>query len=141
MKLDPSDLDGAVAWTLYRAARSVEWKMNETIAGQGLSAVQFGVLAQLATHESMTRAELARACYTRPQSMAGVIEGMLEKDLLRLAGTGGRGRPNPVSLTAKGAAIIEKAWPAFAGGEQAQLGLSAAEAATLNATLHRLLDD
>lgn len=140
MKLEPSDLDDAVTWTLSRAARTVERALTAVIARQGLSAVQFGVLAQLATHESLTRAELARACLTRPQSMAGVIDGMVEKGMLRLAGSGGRGRPNPVVLTETGHAILEVAWPDFVEANQAiHLGLTESEGSTLNAMLHRLL--
>lgn len=140
MKLDQSDLDAAVTWTLSRAARAVEHKMIELIVSHGLTAVQFGVLVQLVTHGPMTRAELARATMVRPQSMAGVIDGMLELGMLELTGAGGRGRPNPVTITVEGRAKIEAVWPPFVEANRAKhLGLSESEAAELNAVLHRLL--
>lgn len=141
MKLEPADLDGVVTWTILRAARNVERKFTEVIAEYGLTSVQFGVLAQLATYDSLTRAELARATGVRPQSMASVIDGMLDKGLLRLAGTSGRGRPNPVVLTPEGHELIGNVWPRFLEASAApRLGLTEPQAKTLNATLLRLLD-
>lgn len=139
MKLDPAEMDDAVTWTLSRAARTIEHRLTAVIASHGLSAVQFGVLAQLSAHDSLTRAELARETMTTPQSMSGVIEGMVAKGLLEMSGAGGKGRPNPVALTAKGRETIEAVWPPFMEANSASaLGLSEDEAATLNALLHRL---
>jgi len=139
MKLEQSDLDAAVTWTLSRAARAVERRLTTVIAAHGITAVQFGVLVQLATNNSMTRAELARATMVRPQSMAGVIEGMAEQRMLRFVGTSGRGRANPVMLTDSGEAIVDVVWPAFVEANKAKaLGLDENEAASLNLVLHRL---
>ncbi len=140
LKLAPDDLDSAVTWTLTRAARHIERKLTAVIATHGLTPVQYGVLAQLATHGSMTRAQLARATYTRPQSMAGVIDGMVERGMIAFAGATGKGRPNPVRLTETGHTLIDVVWPAVLESNQARpLGLTDAEASVLNATLHRLL--
>jgi DNA-binding MarR family transcriptional regulator len=139
MRFTPEDSDAAVTWTLTRAARNIEHRLTAVIATYGLSAVQFGVLVQLATHDALTRAELARHTLTTPQSMAGVIEGMVAKGLIEFRGEGGRGRPNPVRLTAAGRATIERVWPSFVeANSPAALGLTEAEAASLNEVLHRL---
>ena len=139
MRFTPEDTDAAVTWTLTRAARNLEHRLTAVIAQYGLSPVQMGVLVQLATYEQLTRAELARLTLTTPQSMAGVIEGMVAKGLIVLNGEGGRGRPNPVRATAEGQAMLEALWPAFMQANSAEaLGLSEAEAASLNEVLHRL---
>ena len=139
MRFTPEDTDAAVTWTLTRAARNLEHRLTAVIAEYGLSPVQMGVLVQLATYDSLTRAELARLTLTSPQSMAGVIDGMVAKGLLLFGGDGGRGRPNPITMTPQGAATLEALWPAFMEANSAEaLGLSEAEAASLNKILHRL---
>lgn len=141
MELKPSDLDEFVTWTLSRAAHLVERTMTAQIAAHGLTAVQFGVLAQVAAHGSRTRAELARAMMVRPQSVAGVIDGLVEQGVLELTGEGGRGRPNPVRLTPAGAAAFDRIWPAMAAADRSRdLGLTEEESAQLNLLLHRLID-
>ena len=139
MKIEQSEIDAAVTWTLSRAARAIQHTMTEIIQSYGLSAVQFGVLVQLSSNGPMTRAELARATMVRPQSMAGVIEGMVEAGMLELSGAGGRGRANPLILTTKGSTIIDAVWPQFVEANAAEnLGLTEQEATDLNAILHRL---
>ena len=140
LTLDQADLDSAITWTLSRAARHIEHRLTAVIASHGLSAVQYGVLSQLAASPSMTRAQLARATLTSPQSMAGVIDGMVEKNLISFAGPSGKGRPNPVTLTRHGQATIARVWPAVLEHNQAHpLGLTADEVAALDAILHKLL--
>ena len=139
MHFDPAHTDAAVTWTLTRAARNIEHRLTAVIASFNLSPVQMGVLVQLATHDSLTRAELARMTMTTPQSMAGVIDGMVAKGMLTMSGDGGRGRPNPISMTQQGRDTLEALWPAFMeANSPAALGLTEAEAASLNEVLHRL---
>lgn len=139
MKLEQSDLDGVVTWTLLRAARNIERKFTDVIMSYGLSSVQFGVLVQLAAGDSLTRAELARVIMVRPQSIAGAIDGMLERGLIALVGTSGKGRPNPAVLTDKGHAMIDEVWPSFVHASRAaNLGITESEASALNTTLHQL---
>ena len=139
MRFTEEDTDAAVTWTLTRAARNLEHRLTGVIVEYGLTPVQMGVLVQLATYESLTRAELARLTLTTPQSMAGVIEGMVAKGLIEFRGKGGRGRPNPVHATAEGTRTLEALWPAFMEANSAEaLGLTEAEAASLNSVLHRL---
>jgi DNA-binding MarR family transcriptional regulator len=139
MRFTPEDTDAALTWTLTRAARNLEHRLTLVISEFGLSPVQMGVLIQLETYGQLTRAELARLTLTTPQSMSGVIESMVAKGLIEMRGEGGRGRPNPVRATAEGQRLIEELWPSFIEANSAgALGLTEAEAASLNATLHRL---
>ena len=139
MRFTPEDSDAAVTWTLTRAARNIEHRLTEFIASFNLSPVQMGVLVQLATYDSLTRADLARLTLTTPQSMAGVIDGMVAKGLLSMSGDGGRGRPNPITITQQGADTLEALWPAFMEANSPEaLGLTEAEAASLNKVLHHL---
>ena len=139
MRFTPEDTDAALTWTLTRAARNLEHRLTAVIAQSGLSPVQMGVLVQLATYDQLTRAELGRLTLTSPQSMSGVIDGMVAKGLIEFHGEGGRGRPNPVRATAEGTRVLEQLWPAYMeANSAAALGLTEAEAASLNKILHRL---
>ncbi len=141
MRLDPAASDEAITWTLKRAAHNIEHHVTVLLANHDLSPVQLGVLAQLATEGPLTRAELARLTLTTPQSMAGVIDGMVAKGLIEFVGPRGtgRGKPNPLRLTAEGDATLETVWPPFQeANSAAALGLTSSEASVLNALLHRL---
>ena len=139
MRFTPDDTESAITWTLIRAARNIEHRLTAVIAEYGVSPVQMGVLVQLATYGTLTRAELGRLTLTSPQSMSGVIEVMVAKGLIEMQGTGGRGRPNPVRATAEGERLVEALWPSFVQANSPEaLGLTKAEVASLNKVLHHL---
>lgn len=134
-------LDGLVTWTLIRAAHHVERTLTELFAGFDLSPTQFGVLAHVATGAQLTQADLARAILVRPQSMAELISGLVERDLLVRTGRGGRGRPNPIALSEKGADLLVRVWPAVeAANDLGPAGLTPEQTAELNARLHTVLE-
>ena len=108
-----SDLDDKVMWTLIRVAHHVELQLTALFAEHSLSPVQFGVLSQLSAQRSLTIAVLARECLVRPQTMAGVVEGMEARDLVVREGARGRGRRSLISLTERGQSVLEAAWPGF----------------------------
>ena len=139
-KVTVEQIDGLVTWTLIRAAHRVERSLTELFAERGLTPIQFGVLAQLATGEPLTQAELARAVLVRPQSMAELIGGMVDRGLLVRTGSRGRGRPNPIALSDQGAELLERIWPAvLAANDLTRLGFTTAQSEELNARLHELL--
>lgn len=108
--LTQRDLDRIDAWNLVRAARHAERIMTDVLRVHRLTPVQFGVLAQLAVDGALTPAALARELGIRPQSAATLVDGMQERGLVSRAGTGGRGRANPVRLTAQGTTLLDAAW-------------------------------
>ncbi len=133
-------IDELVMWTLIRAAHRVERSLTELFAAYGLTPTQFGVLAQLATGESLTQAELARSILVRPQSIAELLDGMVERGLLVRTGSRGRGRPNPIALSEDGHHLLARVWPAVqAANDLTRLGFTPAQSAELNTRLHELL--
>lgn len=140
MEVSQDDLDGLTAWTLIRAAHRVEQQLTELFASRGLSPVQFGVLAHLATGAPLTRAQLARQVLVRPQSIAGVLDGLTARGLVLDQGRRGKGRPNPVSLTEHGRQVLTEVWPAVvAATSPAGLGLSAVDGAHLDRILFSIV--
>ncbi|OLR93546.1 MarR family winged helix-turn-helix transcriptional regulator [Actinokineospora bangkokensis] len=133
-------LDGLPLWTLVRASHLVGQDFGQLFARHRLSPVQFGVLAQLAAAPGLTQTELARRVLVRPQSMAELIGGLVERGLLVREGPGGRGRPVPLGLTDDGLALLRAAErDVVEFNSPGALGLTAAEAGQLNALLHRVI--
>lgn len=140
VQLTVEQLDSLVTWTLVRAAHRVERSLTEVFAGHGLTPMQFGVLAHLATEVPMTQADLARAVLVRPQSMHQLVGQMVERGLVERTGARGRGRVNRLVLTRTGSALLERVWPAvLRANDLGPAGLDAGRAEELNAALHALL--
>lgn len=110
-----AEVDALVGWSIIRAAHRVERDLTALLAERGLTPVQFGVLATLATTAPCTQAELARTVLVRPQSIAGVVTTMIRRGLLARTGPGGRGRPTPLTLTDRGRQALTGAWAEVAG--------------------------
>ena len=139
MNVTPQDIDGLVKWSLIRAARQAEREFTELFAAHGLSPVQFGVLCHLSTGAAFTQAQLAREVLVRPQSISGVLDGLVERGLIRREGGRAKGRRNPLTLTDAGHALMTEVWPTVQTENQPdQLGLTQDEANTLNAVLLRM---
>lgn len=140
MRLQPEALDGLVTWTLIRAAHAAERRLTVLFAEHGLTPVQFGVLAHLATGRAVTSAELAREVLVRPQSIAAIVDGLVGRGLVVRVGERTRGRRNPIELSGAGHALLEQVWPVVrAANEPGALALDATTTTELNRTLHHLL--
>ncbi|WP_432497737.1 MarR family winged helix-turn-helix transcriptional regulator [Kineococcus gypseus] len=141
MDLTEDDIDALVSWSLIRAAHRVERRLTEVFADHGLSPVQFGVLCHLAAGTSPTQAQLARAVLVRPQSLSGVLDGLVERGLVGRRTERAKGRRNPLALTSAGHDLLAVVWPAVREADgPGRLGLGAAEAAELNRVLLRVLE-
>lgn len=136
MKVTGQDIDGLVSWTVIRAAHRMERLLAELFAGFGLSPVQFGVLSYLATEAPFTQAALARAVLVRPQSIAGVLDNLVERGLVARQSGRARGRRNPLSLTPEGRLLLERVWPALrSANEPRRWGMDDSDAGELNRIL------
>lgn len=139
MRLTTDDLDGLVTWTLIRAAHVAERRLTQLFAAHELSPVQFGILAHLSTGHPLTSAQLARHVLTRPQSIASVVDGLIERRLVERAGARAKGRPNPIALTRSGQELLAAVWPAVLQANRPEtLGLPRGDAAALNRILHSI---
>ncbi|MBP2370067.1 MarR family winged helix-turn-helix transcriptional regulator [Pseudonocardia parietis] len=103
-------------WEIVRTAHVVARGFHRVFAEAGLTATQFGVLAELADrarHEkpSPSQAELARIVLLRPQSVGELVADLVERGLVRRDGPGGRGRRAGLELTDDGHAALDRAWP------------------------------
>lgn len=140
-KWSNEDIAALPAWTLVQAYHPVARRFSEIFAAEQLSPVQFGVLLQLEATPGISQAELARRILVRQQSMAELLSGLVERDLLRRDAGNRRGRAIPLHLTVTGRRLVERAGDAVAEFNRPQrLGLTAGEAEQLNSLLHKLID-
>lgn len=141
MLLTDQDLDGLVTWTLIRAAHAAERRLTALFAEHGLSPVQFGLLAHLATGRGFTSAELARVVLIRPQSVAAIVDGLVARGLVARAAGRAKGRRNPIELSSAGHDLLARVWPAvLVANRPEQLGLDGLAAAELNRLLHNMIE-
>ena len=123
-------------WALVRAAHLAERAYTEVFARDGLSPAQYGVLACLADGDDLSQADLARAVFVRPQSMARLITDMVRAGLVTRTGQGGRGRRIGLSLTERGRrAQVRGRAAAYAFDQPGQVGLTTNQAHELAALL------
>jgi DNA-binding MarR family transcriptional regulator len=134
------DLDAILTWNLVRAARLTARRLSDRLAEFDLNPVTFGVLAHLAVTSPMTQADLARAVLIRPQSIATLLEGLEQRDLVRREGDRARGRRNPVVLTDEGHALLDGIWDIVtATNDLSEDGFDAEETLELNRLLRKLV--
>lgn len=134
MDADTRDgLDLVLGWNAVKVGRVIGARITTGLADHGIGLVQFGVLSCLADGAALTSAEIARAVFVRPQSMAQVLDGMEEQGLIHREGIRSKGRRNPVQLTVDGERALETALAiALASNDLTSLGLDRAESDRLN---------
>lgn len=98
-------------WEIVQTSRVVERRLTAVFAQAGLSPAQFGVLACVADGDDLSQADLARAILVRPQSLAPLLAGLVERGLLDRDGEPARGRRSTYTLTAAGRAALDVARP------------------------------
>lgn len=129
-------LDSVLGWNAVKVARIIGSQITAGMAEHDVSLVQFGVLSCLADGAQLTSAEIARAVFVRPQSMADVLDGMERRGLVRRVGVRARGRKNPAAITPAGQAALDAAQAvALATNDLSSFGLDAAQSAQLNELL------
>ena len=136
----PADPDGAAMWSLIRASRKIERVLADVLAAYGLTPTQFSVLAQLDGVLALTQADLARTTFEQPPSMAALLRGLENRNLIARSPARGRGNRQPFELTNQGRVLLSSARPAVeSANDLRRYGLSSLEATFLNTSLQSIL--
>ncbi|RZT84737.1 DNA-binding MarR family transcriptional regulator [Pseudonocardia sediminis] len=136
--------DDLPLWELIQTSHVVARGFHRVFAEAGLSATQFGVLAELEDREATggpapSQAELARVTLLRPQSVGELVVSLVERGLVRRDGPAGRGRRAGLELTDDGRAALHRAFPLVrAFNEPAAMGLDAGDARELTRMMRRV---
>lgn len=93
---------------LLQLARMITYRRNEELSALDLTASQADTLNFFLEHPEKTAADLKQHLEVTHQTARGLIERMVDKELLTLAPSAEDGRCKVVSVTAKGYALAEK---------------------------------
>lgn len=116
-------------------------RLHEVFASQGLNAHQFGVLVQVSREPGSSQAALARGVLVTPQSIGEILTQMETAGLISRTPPPRPGAAISVHITAHGRAKLDATYPLVgAVNAPSALGLTPAEALTLNELLHRVHD-
>ncbi|MBW0104756.1 MarR family winged helix-turn-helix transcriptional regulator [Pseudonocardia sp. KRD291] len=136
--------DDVPLWELIQTSHVVARGFHRVFAEAGLTATQFGVLAELDDRESTggpapSQAELARVTLLRPQSVGELVASLVERGLVRRDGPAGRGRRTGLELTDAGRGALHRAFPLVqAFNTPTAMGLDAGEARELTRMMRRV---
>jgi DNA-binding MarR family transcriptional regulator len=110
---------------------------DEALTGAGVKTPQFNVLVAVSNHSGMRPSELAKILAMDESTLSRNVDRMCAKGLLRL-NPGDDRRSHRITITPKGSAIIDQAYPAWekAQDEASRLlgteGIAALRAAVRN---------
>jgi len=134
--LDP---DAQLGYLLVRAARDVSQSWLKAVRSHGINPRQFSALAILLKEPSLSQGELARRVMVTPQSMGESIVALAAAGLLARDDVE-PGRPARLDVTAKGKALLRKAYPVVKAADEACfISLSTSERRVLGRLLGKLL--
>jgi DNA-binding MarR family transcriptional regulator len=128
-------VDDAVGYVLKQAAAALRTAMDVALRPLGLTVPQYACLEVLGQRPGLSNADLARSVFVTRQSMAGVLRGLQNRDLVTRATTAPHGRALPTQLTADGRERLRAASTAVRVVEKRMLTLLDPDAQ------HRLRDD
>lgn len=124
---------------LMRAERAIVARLEPSLAREGLTLTQFGVLEALWHKGPFTQGELSRKVLTSPPNLTDVVERLAARGLVRRERQRADRRRVEVTLTPEGTALIARLFPQHAAEIAASMGaLSACELRLLEDLLRRL---
>ena len=86
-------------------------RLEEVLAAENLTAVQYAALTVLERHPGMTSAALARRSFVRPQTKAEVVNVLLARGLVGREEDPANRRQYLLSLTSEGDAVLRRLLP------------------------------
>jgi DNA-binding MarR family transcriptional regulator len=138
-KRHPPSANDTLGFLVADAARALRRVWVPMIGRHGVTAGMFPFLRMISEHDGLTFRELAEAVHMRGPTTVNIVKDMEAAGLVRRRRSGDDARKVHLHLTAKG----RRAWTAVvpevvAINRQAELGLTATEAATLKQLLRRV---
>lgn len=115
---------------------AVRSELDDLTRPEGLTALQYTALTVLEHQSDVSAAHLARHSFVTAQSMADMVNALLERGLIQRHRDIADRRRLVIGLTAEGEAVLARLRPQIAALEQRMLRLaSAADATELERTL------
>ncbi|HEV2012250.1 MAG TPA: MarR family winged helix-turn-helix transcriptional regulator [Candidatus Limnocylindria bacterium] len=130
----------SVTYLLRSLQHALLQSMDEVLRPQGLTLIQFGVLASLKWSPGRSSADLARSRFVTPQTMNGVIASLWRAKLITRRPHPEGGRVLQLRLTPAGEVVVETCSAAVGDLERTMLeGMPAADQRKLRELLRECL--
>ncbi len=115
---------------------AVRARLEELARPVGLTALQYTALTVLERHPDLTSAHLARHSFVRTQSMADLVNALLDRGLIERHRDPADKRRLVIALTDQGRALLDQLRPSVAALEEEMLApLSEPQAKALRRTM------
>ncbi len=125
-----------VGYILKQAQHGLRTRMDHNLRALGLSTAQYALLVALDEAQVASGAELARRCFVTPQTVTGLIGGLVKAGLVGRSASSTHGRVIEARLTQAGRRILRRANGIVYAIEEDMLGdLSASDRAALGQML------
>jgi len=125
-----------VGYILKQAQHGLRTRIDQQLRALGLSTAQYALLAALHEAKVASGAELARRCFVTPQTITGLIVGLMRAGLVVRSPSLRHGRVIETRLTPDGLRLLRRANASvFAVEEDMLSDLSASERAALGRML------
>ena len=98
-----------LGYVLKEAQNALRTRMDSDLRDLGLSASSYAALAMIEKTPGVSNAELARLSFVTPQSMQGIMSGLLDKKLVTRKSDPHHGRVLKTALTPAGAKLLAEA--------------------------------
>ncbi len=132
-------LDKLLGYHLRRAQAAVFADFMRTMADDGITPGQFGVLVLIDGNPGLNQSALARTLGIERSTMVAVIDGLEARKLVARRGSTADRRAKVLALTRQGKALLAKVTPKVGAHEQRiAADLDAEESAALIALLKRI---
>jgi DNA-binding MarR family transcriptional regulator len=95
---------------IRRAEQALMGHHEAVLRGYGLTMIQYTVLLTLSRAETMSGAQLARACGVTQQSMASVLTGLQNKELIDRQSSPVHAKVLITTLTDDGREVLDRAY-------------------------------
>lgn len=113
--------DVTVLYLIKQVELAVRHRLDETVSGMGLTALQYTALTVLERHPGMTSAELARNSFVRAQTMAQMTTFLESRGLVRKEADPRSKRQYLIFLSDQGQNAVDSLRADVAEVEQAML--------------------
>jgi DNA-binding MarR family transcriptional regulator len=98
-----------VGYILKQAQHGLRTRMDQSLRALGLSTAQFALLVALQEVKVASGAELARRCFVTPQTVTGLIGGLVQAGLIVRSPSSRHGRVIEARLTSAGRSVLGRA--------------------------------
>jgi DNA-binding MarR family transcriptional regulator len=97
-----------VGYLVYRVERRLRARLDDAVRAHGVTTTEYVALSVLRLRDGMSCAQLARWAFVTPQAMNVLIAGLEERRLVVRRPDPRHGRVRRVSVTRKGALVLDR---------------------------------